>query len=129
MALCVLSAFPSVLSCQCVDADCGSVSKSIQASVLQCHRVATQTKERDPFRKECCGKCQIEKTAVLSNKFFAANDVRPKNILMEMSPFASFYSKIRPPAFFRKRSSESPPGFFKRHVFGATLSFRGPPQG
>jgi len=129
MAVYVLGAFPSIAVCQCVDADCGVVSMPVKANALRCHRVATQAKERDPSRKECCGKCQIEKAAVLSHEFFTSGDVRSKNTFIEMDPWGGFYSKIQPPSFFQKGFSESPPGFFIQSILNTTLSSRAPPQG
>jgi hypothetical protein len=129
MAVCVFSAFPSVLSCQCVDADCSSVPKSIQTKVTPCHPAAAPSRGRSNSNKECCGKCRIEKAAVLSNDLLPASDVRPRNTLAEIKSFADFRAKLQRPSFFQGEFPEAPPGFFEQHVLNITFSFRAPPQG
>ncbi|MEI7751520.1 MAG: hypothetical protein WCJ71_05435 [Candidatus Omnitrophota bacterium] len=129
MAVCVFSAFPSVLSCQCVDADCGSVSKSLQAKAPQCHPSADPSQGKSSSGKECCGKCQIENAAVLSNDLSPMSDVRHGNTLAEIKSFAGFRSKFQPLSLFQGECPESPPCFFQQHVLNTTFSFRAPPQG
>lgn len=129
MAVCVFSSFPSALSCQCVDADCGSVPMSIQARTPQCHHATVQTKGENPTRKECCGKCQIEKAAVLSSEISAFWDVRLGDTWTAIKSFADFCSKLRRPSFSQGEFPESPPGFFEEHILNITFSFRAPPQG
>ena len=131
MAVCLFSAFPSALNCQCMDTGCGFVSKAVRTNVPQCHPhpVAVHSKENGNSAKECCGKCRIEKTAVLSNEFSPLSDIRPGNTLEEIKSFADFYSKIQRPSFFQEGSAESPPGFFAEYILNTTFSFRAPPQG
>ena len=129
IVVCLVSAFPGVLNCQCVDANCGSVPKAIQTNVPQCHPAAAQTKGVDHSRKECCGKCRIEKAAVLSNEFSPVSDVRHRETLAEMKFFADFHSKIQRPSFFQGEFPEGPTGFFGQHILNTTFSFRAPPQG
>ena len=129
IAVCVFGTFPSALNGQCVGEGCGSVPKMIQASVPQCHHTAVPTKEASSPRKECCGKCQIEKAAVLSSDLFPTNDVRHKNTLAQIRAFTGFDSKIRHLSFFYTEYPGSPPGFFEQHVLNTTFSFRAPPQG
>ena len=124
LAVCLFSAFPSALDCQCVDADCGSVPKVIQAEAPRCHPAA---KGEDPSRKECCGKCQIEKTAVLENKFLSAQDLRFGSTPFEIKFSTGFYSKPERQSFLSGRSLGFPSGFFTQHVLNTTFSFRAPP--
>ncbi|MFH1209134.1 MAG: hypothetical protein V1673_06250 [Candidatus Omnitrophota bacterium] len=128
VAVCVFGTFPGLSNCQCVGADCGSVPKAIQAKVPQCHSAASQAGGEGPSHKECCGKCRIEKAAVLSSEFSLTGDVRHGNTLAEVRSFADFHSKIRNPSFFQGKFFESPPGFFEQHVLNTTFSFRAPPQ-
>jgi len=129
MAVCVFSAFPSVLSCQCVDADCGSVPKSIQVKAPHCNPAAAHSEGRSSSNKECCGKCRIEKAAVLSNDLSPASDVRYRNTLAEIKSFADFHAKLQRTSFSKGEFPESPPGFFEQHILNTTFSFRAPPQG
>jgi len=129
IAMCVFNAFPGVLNCQCVDADCRSVPKAIQASVSQCHHAAVLAKGENPSHKECCGKCRIERAVVLSSELSPAGDIRSGNTLAEIESFADFHSKLQCPSFFQGEFPESPPGFFEQHILNTTFSFRAPPQG
>ena len=129
IALCVFSAFPSALSCQCVFEDCHSVSEAVQAKIPQCHHAATPAKAGERTGKECCGKCQIEKAAVLSNDLSPAHEVRSSNTSAEIKSFSDFHASLRHPALFQGEFFGSPPGFFEQHILNATFSFRAPPQG
>ena len=46
IAVCVFSVLPSVVSCQCVDANCDSAPHSVQTNVPQCHHAAVSAKAR-----------------------------------------------------------------------------------
>jgi hypothetical protein len=127
MAVCVFSAFPTALSCQCVDADCSFVSKTIRAKVPRCHPPVSQTRGGNSSRQECCGKCQIEKAAVLSNGLSPVSDIRHRNTLVEIRSFADLGSQLQKPSFFQREFPESPPGFFAQHILNTTFSFRAPP--
>jgi len=129
LAVCVFIAFPSVLHCQCVGSDCGSSPKSLQAKTPPCHPAAAPAKGRDSSGSECCGKCRIEKAAVLSEELSPVNEIRSGNTLVEIKSFSDFHLKLRRPSVFRGESQESPPGFFEQHVLNTTFSFRAPPQG
>lgn len=128
MVVCMLVAAPGVLNCRCVDADCGAASQAIRAHTPQCHAGAAQKQGEDPVRKECCGKCRIEKAAVLSGELSPSGDVRPRNTFAEIEAFVDFHPKIRHLSFSQERFSESPPGFFEKNVLNTTFSFRAPPQ-
>ncbi len=127
MAVCVFSAFPGALGCQCVDADCGSVPKAIQAETLRCHSAASHAKGEDPSRKECCGKCRIEKAAVLSKEFSPVNPSRTRPVTIEEGFLNSFYPEVPRPFFSHEQLFGPSPGFFKRYVLNITFSFRAPP--
>ncbi len=129
MAVCVFSAFPSVLSCQCVDADCGFVSKSIQAKTSQCHASDAPSQGRDSSSQECCGKCRIEKAVVLSGELSMLSDNRHKNTSAEIRYFAGFNLKTKRPPFSQGEFPESLSEFFTWRVLNTTFSFRAPPQG
>ena len=128
IAVAVFGASPNVLSCRCVDRDCVSVPKTIQAHVPQCHPAAAQARGNDPTHKECCGKCQIEKSAVLVSELSPVSDVCHRNTLVEIRSFADFHAKIHCPYFSHGKFPESPPGFFEQHILNTTFSFRAPPQ-
>jgi|GEM_PF-3993041 len=128
-AVCVFIVFPNAAICQCVGADCSFVAKEIQASVPQCHPAAAQAKEGRSSREECCGKCRIEKAAILSSDFLISGDIRAKSASAEDVSFVDFHPKVQSPPFFRSEYAESPPGFFERYVLNTTFSFRAPPQG
>ncbi|MDD5226424.1 MAG: hypothetical protein PHV97_04470 [Candidatus Omnitrophica bacterium] len=129
IALCVLSAFPSVLNCLCTTGDCGLASRSIQSKTPQCHHANAPSKTEDGSRKECCGKCRIEKAAVLSNELSPVHEVRLRNTSAEIQFFSDFHASIRHPTLFQGEFFGSPPGFFEQHILNATFSFRAPPQG
>jgi len=129
MIVCFISVFPGILNCQCVIGDCHVASRAIQTKAPHCHPEAAQTKREDTSRKECCGKCRIEKAAVFSNELLPASDIHHRNALAGIKSFSDFHSKLQPPSFFRGESPRPPPGFFVRHILNTTFSFRAPPQG
>ena len=129
MIACMLSASSSVLNCQCVDADCSFAPKAIPSNDPPCHHAAAPAHQAGSSNKECCGKCQLEKAAVLSNELLLAREALPRNAWETIKSFVGVSPKIERPSFFYSEFSESPPGFFERHILNTTFSFRAPPQG
>ncbi|MFH0984092.1 MAG: hypothetical protein V1882_01000 [Candidatus Omnitrophota bacterium] len=129
LAMCVLGTFSGVGDCECRGVDCGFVSQAIRSEAFHCQPAAAHAERRDPSGEECCGKCGIEKAAVLSRKISFAGDVRPWSEFVEIQYSPGIHSKIEPLLFFKGELFESPPGFFEQHILGTTFSFRAPPQG
>ena len=125
---CVLSTSPGVLNCQCVGADCDLALKAVQADVPQCHRASAAAQGADPSRQGCCGKCRIEKAAVLSSELSSVRDVRRQDALEVIKYFDGFHSKLQPPSFFYRERTESPHGFFEQFILNTTFAFRAPPR-
>ena len=129
IAVSVFSAFSGALNCQCADADCSFAAQAIHAKAPRCHYAAAQAKGENPSRKECCGKCRVEKAAVLSDELLLGREALPRNTLAEIKSFTDFYSKIQRLSFSPGTFTESPLGFFEQYILNTTFSFRAPPQG
>ena len=127
MAVCVFSAFPGAVNCFCVTGDCHSVSQTIRGEALQCHLATAAPKGENHSGEGCCGKCRIEKTAVLASGLLQGNDFRQRNVSEEMKSSVDFHINPRHVFSFQKKSQEFPPGFLTRYVLSSTFSFRGPP--
>jgi hypothetical protein len=125
IAVCVLGSFPGALECQCVDADCRFGVSAAPAPVPRCHQVPTHAKESDP--KACCGKCRIEKTAVLESKFLPSHDSRFSKMPVASRIPAGIQRTIIQPVFEYQELCGSPPSFFEQHILNTTYSFRAPP--
>ena len=129
IAICFVGIFPGALNCQCAVADCHVVPKTIQAKTPQCHHAAAQTGGESRSRKECCGKCRIEKAAVLSTGLSQLSEVRHKNTLASIKFFTDSNAKLQRPFFPSRKFPKLPPGFFTQFILNTTFSFRAPPQG
>lgn len=127
IAVCVFGSFPGVLECQCVDADCSSVPQAVQAKAPRCHPAASHAKGEKSSRKECCGKCRIEKAAVLSKEFLSLNPFRTRPAAIETKWINVFHSDVPRPFFSREQLFGPSPGFLEQYVLNITFSFRAPP--
>jgi len=127
IAISVFGSFPGALECPCADADCHFGSSADPALIPQCHQASAHAKDNGPT--ECCGKCRIEKTAVLESKFLPSHDPRFSKIPAAFKTPAVIQLTIVQPVFERRELLGSPPAFFERHILNTTYSFRAPPLG
>lgn len=115
------------LSCGCVSGDCHGASSIKQSGAPKCHHDSTETRAKDSSRKECCGKCQIEKAAVLFGKNLSLGALPSENVAARTLGSAEVLEAgDRLPAHWEGYSP--PDTFFTQHILNFTFSFRAPPQ-
>lgn len=127
-ALLLTGALAAGMACGCFSGDCQAFPGATQVKMAQCHHDSAQAKAKDPVRRDCCGKCQIEKWAVLAGNIVSMGAVLSKAAATDIPLFTDV-----PEAAHGSRPcriDRSPPEiFFTQHVLNFTFSFRAPPQG
>ncbi len=127
MILVVLTAgFSTAADCGCVSGECGSsAARPESSSRPACHHEEAESKPAS--HQGCCGKCQIEKTAVLgpSATHTLSPQPKPSHVPAEAiaGPSAPTVRVAATAAFL----FEAPPGFFTDHILGTSLALRAPP--
>lgn len=128
MSFLLTGAWVAGLACACFPGDCQAAAAAPRVTTAPCHHDGAQTQAKDPARQDCCGKCQIERWAVLTPKAPVLSAALPGDAATDVPLIASAPGAGR--AFPRNGIDRGPPqNFFTRHVLNTTFSFRGPPQG
>jgi hypothetical protein len=126
MAVLMVSTAVLVLACQCAFADCG---RAVKINAARCHHETSETARKTPSGNRCCGKCQLEKAAVLSEKSFSLDQARSGKGTPETALLPLFF-KTPSAIMLPKADLHGPPGtFFLKNIFNTSVSFRAPPQG
>ena len=129
LVFCLINATQMALGCACLFADCGTPSSAAHSATPLCHHKTTSAKEKARSKGDCCGKCQIEKTAVFSKELFYFGDFSGKNIPAISAVTTDVFQQSRLSAALQIRFHSPPPQFFINRIFPSALSFRAPPQG
>lgn len=115
------------INCQCLISDCSSAVTALDVldKKPHCHHEAATT-PRAP--KECCGKCQIEKNAVLFRDFLASiQNIFQPGLSAKDKAFVKFSEPLKKAVLFLARLRSPPQPFFTQHILTVTFGFRSPP--
>lgn len=129
--LCLLVAVApaAALACHCTRGDCGGMREAAELlKAPQCHPLSATSGNKPSSAKDCCGKCQIERAELSSQKFIKDTVVRaaPASLLFGRKDVFQTSSAI---PVKRDAFRDGRIDFFTGYVLNATFAFRGPPQG
>ncbi len=117
------------LTCACVSGDCHEFTGKVQVKMAQCHHGNTQAKAKEPARKDCCGKCQLEKKAILTGEAPLAGAILPEDAVADVPLFTATTPGTGHTVHRRRINCGPPTAYFTQCVLNFTFSFRAPPLG
>ena len=116
-------------ACLCVSADCSGSSGAREAKTPQCHHAAAPTPSQGQAPRNCCGKCQLEKRAVLAPEGTPLAGISSKQGFIEIGAFSDLKKGMPFPVLSKKGGTDFSPLFFTELILNTTFAFRGPPVG